>query len=366
MPAAYSAEIASSFTQPISNPQVTYDFGNFNDSYYWGRHLAQDYRATPGTAVVAIANGAVKYSRNVTGLGHAIHVEHTLPDGSKAVSVYYHLKRIGQGGISVSGDVTKGQTIGYVTGVAADYGSGPHLHLGIRKGAYRTGTDARTEKWFYPGYSSIFSDGVRDKNEANPLHATIASEWESDPKAFIEARPPRPTASVTIAFTGTVYAATADGSASVPGGISNGDAATGSIRYNPSTATREFFDLGDGNPFMRYYVTDGLYTFSIRGLTWESDAYQFGIYDNAPDNGEGFFIGQSFVSSGPGSRLRGQLLNSSFNFIDGYELPIQDSDINLSSLVNPLFGGGADDFRSGGSWRIRFSIDPQSIRITSD
>lgn len=181
--------ISSTFQRPIDGTlTATRQVGEYEATYYCGNHLGVDIGVSANTPVRAISDGAVKYSGNVTGLGHAIHVEHTLPAGGKIVSVYYHLKRLGQGGITLGSTVTKGQIIGHTTNVSMDYGTGPHLHLGIRKQAYQSGIDPRTEKWFYPGYTAIFSSGVRVCNQSDTRHAAITSEWDPDPLNYIDAR----------------------------------------------------------------------------------------------------------------------------------------------------------------------------------
>ena len=177
-PSIYSAPVATHFQRPLASiSRISNSVGAY-DSGYCGNHLGQDLPQPAGTAVFAIADGDVKYSNNLKGLGHAVHVEHILPDLTKVVSVYYHLKRLGSGGLALGSTVTRGQTIGYISDLAADYGTGPHLHFGIRMGAYLTGTDSRTNKWYYPGYSSLFqSDGeTRICSPSDAKHAQITSE----------------------------------------------------------------------------------------------------------------------------------------------------------------------------------------------
>lgn len=156
-----------------------------------GFHLAEDIPRDPGTEVRAAATGIVRFSANVPGLGHAVHLEHTLADGSRAVTVYYHMKRIGEGGIELPATVQRGVTIGYVSGRADDFGTGPHLHFGVRFGSYQPGVDPRTERWFYPGYSAIRTGGIRNcdldpaADLSDPLHSEIIAEWRS-PELFVD------------------------------------------------------------------------------------------------------------------------------------------------------------------------------------
>jgi len=186
---------------------ITENFGEWSENQspplgYYGYHLAQDIARSASTPVYPMADGTVMFAEFVSGLGYAVHIQHKLskgdPDGTYVVSVYYHMARLEEGGISlnVGQSVSKNNPIGYVSGNKDDYGTGPHLHFGIRKGKYKQGCDKRTKKWYYPGYTSIYlskkcpasADDEKDKNKNNPIHQEIMSEWISDPGNFIRSR----------------------------------------------------------------------------------------------------------------------------------------------------------------------------------
>ena len=120
---------------------------------------------------------------------------HILSDGNQIVSVYYHLKRPGEKGdtpaFKVGEEITIGQKLGEVTGEIKDNIGGAHLHLGIRPGPRKAGTDARTERWYYPGYTTLFVDRVMQCVPDDAKHADILSEWEGDPLHYIDARSTR-------------------------------------------------------------------------------------------------------------------------------------------------------------------------------
>jgi len=184
-----SQPVSSVFQRPVDvSAQVSNQVGVYEPTYFCGNHLGIDLAVPILTTVRAIADGVVRYSRYRAGLGDGVHIEHSLPDGSRVISVYYHIKAPAAGRIREGTSVTRGQLIGVTTDIRTDYGTGPHLHFAIRVGPYQTGTDSRTERWFYPGYSSIFVNDVRLCNQADSRHADITSEWEPEPLAFIDAR----------------------------------------------------------------------------------------------------------------------------------------------------------------------------------
>lgn len=91
------------------------------------------------------------------------------------------------------GDVVhKGDLIGVVSSNPDDYGSAPHLHFGVRPGGYQSGVDSRTQKWFYPGYTAIYRNGIRQcdidpvSDRTDPIHAEIIGEW-ARPSDFLNA-----------------------------------------------------------------------------------------------------------------------------------------------------------------------------------
>lgn len=194
---------------PISGPFGTYD------TDYCGLHLADDVPRPAGTPVYSIADGKVVYAKNMKDIGHAVHIEHVLPTGETVTSVYYHLLQTTQGGRKLTEDqkVVAGEEIGTVTGNPQDYGTGPHLHFGVRSGSSRYDLDDRTHRWFYPGYTTIYilKDDCEcvdidecyknkcfsvkqcdvmgsDPDEADQKHDYILHEWQN-PTYFLAGLP---------------------------------------------------------------------------------------------------------------------------------------------------------------------------------
>ena len=179
------------FQPPLDNYlgwKVTQHFGEF-DCEWCGIHLGEDLvkvikvndaiiNISAGTPVKAIGDGIVKFVGYIPGLGNAVHIQHTLPPGdpygTEVTSVYYHIQKTwsGKPPIKLSMEpgyntIKKGDPVGYITNQQVDYGSGPHLHFGIRKGeylggfdpltrTYKTKLDPRTNEWYYPGYTTIY------------------------------------------------------------------------------------------------------------------------------------------------------------------------------------------------------------------
>jgi len=138
---------ADSFQSPLPSYLINNDpklaggnnrFGVYLSSFSL-YHSGEDLKADPLTEVRAIANGQVKQVKERSqGYGQVVVIEHTLPDGKKFVSIYGHLSRRDGYKMKVKiGDVvTKNTLLGY-TGYQDEIEEGvPHLHLGLRKGAY--------------------------------------------------------------------------------------------------------------------------------------------------------------------------------------------------------------------------------------
>lgn len=155
----FTQSIADSFQYPLQTSWiVSRGFGVLN-------HLGEDVPAPEGTAVYAAANGIVKFARagtvdekgqvtcGVQGYCALVIIEHNT--GSEQVTTLYgHLST--KRGLKVKENdiVVNGTTlIGYIAADDEDgLSTGPHLHFGIRKGAY----DDRTRicrKWLYVGYA---------------------------------------------------------------------------------------------------------------------------------------------------------------------------------------------------------------------
>ncbi|MFH1509234.1 MAG: VCBS repeat domain-containing M23 family metallopeptidase [bacterium] len=127
---------ANDFIYPLTNWNTS-TCNNFGELRYGGTtyHIGDDCGNEVGQAVYAVANGRVKHIGEHTRFGHVILIEHTLTNGTKVVSLYGHLRGTDIM-VSENQQVFKGQILGR-TGTRAQNGSwSPHLHFGIRKGAY--------------------------------------------------------------------------------------------------------------------------------------------------------------------------------------------------------------------------------------
>ncbi len=137
--------LATSFRFPINGDwQVASDFGDTTDS---GIHLGEDASMPEGTGVYASAEGIVKFAGQASGYGQAVIIEHDTGN-EQVCTVYGHLNlKLGLQ-VSPRQEVSKGQIIGYVASNDENEDVktwSPHIHFGIRKGAYQT-------NWGYDGY----------------------------------------------------------------------------------------------------------------------------------------------------------------------------------------------------------------------
>jgi len=122
---------AWSFQFPLADYQVTgYRFDDkVNDKQ---QHAGEDAHGDPGTSVYAMADGDIKYASSTGDYGGVVVIEHYLPNGHYATSVYGHLRRSSLRG---TGHVKKGEKIGAL-GDRGEIGGdwGPHLHFQIKRG----------------------------------------------------------------------------------------------------------------------------------------------------------------------------------------------------------------------------------------
>lgn len=203
-PALMAQPVADSFIRPVdSYTNLSQGVGEWY-AVKCGNHLGIDLSNPAGTPVRAIANGVIRKAEPVETLGYAVNIEHPpRPGDQTVVSVYYHLRKSDCPGIKLfrpGNLVSKGDVVGCLSGEPEDYNySAPHLHFGIRYGGYEWDLDyARTNKWFYPGYSAIYTrprdKTARECNRDDPRHSQVTADWEQDPLAYIDARlaPPPP------------------------------------------------------------------------------------------------------------------------------------------------------------------------------
>jgi len=198
---AQEVPVANSFRFPLDGDwsPLLQDFNKWNSTwngYHLGEDVGREDADKKNYAVYPMADGVVKFADVV--LGYTVIIEHKLsnndPDGDYVCSVYYHMKRPGEGGIKLKlgKAVSMDSPIGYISGKWEDHKSSPHLHFGIIKGRYETGKDPRTGFWYYPGYTVIKKDGEVQKNPDDPIHKQILADWfnpSTDPKngiGFIE------------------------------------------------------------------------------------------------------------------------------------------------------------------------------------
>jgi len=195
---AQEVPVADNFCFPLEGDwsPLWQDFGKWNNQwngYHLGEDIGREDADKKNYAVYPMADGIVKFANIV--LGYTVIIEHRLsnddPDENYVCSVYYHMKKPGEGGIklTVGESVSIDSPIGYISGKWEDHKSSPHLHFGIRKGCYKTGKDPRTGFWYYPGYTVIKKDGEVQKNLDDPIHKQILADWlnpTADKPGFIE------------------------------------------------------------------------------------------------------------------------------------------------------------------------------------
>jgi len=195
---AQEVHIANSFRFPLEGDwsPLWQDFGKWNNQwngYHLGEDIGREDADIKNYEVYPMADGVIKFANIV--LGYTVIIEHKLPvsdpDGDYVCSVYYHMKRPGEGGIKLTlGEVVSTNSpIGYVSGKWKDHKSLPHLHFGIRKGPYKSGKDPRTGFWYYPGYTTIKINNEVQKNPDDPTHKQILTNWfnpTADKPGFIE------------------------------------------------------------------------------------------------------------------------------------------------------------------------------------
>ncbi|MFC1633146.1 M23 family metallopeptidase, partial [Patescibacteria group bacterium] len=124
---------------PVYNWGLNYrdNYGAYS-SYFNNYHAGEDWFMPAGTYVYAAANGVVKRVANYDDnkdYGGFVAIEHTLPDNSKVVSIYGHLdwRRIK---VSTGQTISRGTHIGYLGTSQFNGNWTPHLHFGLRKGAF--------------------------------------------------------------------------------------------------------------------------------------------------------------------------------------------------------------------------------------
>ncbi|WP_407702523.1 M23 family metallopeptidase [Streptomyces niger] len=122
--AAKLAELAKSYTLPVSSFTITATFGQAGDRWA-ADHTGLDFAAPTGTPAKAVHSGTITQAGWAGSYGYRIVV--TLDDGTELW--YCHLSSM----VKTSGKVNTGDVIGRVG--ATGNVTGPHLHLEVRPSA---------------------------------------------------------------------------------------------------------------------------------------------------------------------------------------------------------------------------------------
>ncbi|MFF2081250.1 peptidoglycan DD-metalloendopeptidase family protein [Kitasatospora sp. NPDC058162] len=115
----------SGYLAPVANPVLGEAYGVAGSMWASGHHTGQDFVASTGTPLRAVANGVVVKAGYDGAYGNEVEIQ--LGDGKYAQ--YAHLSSIG---VSVGQTVTAGQQLG-LSGATGNV-TGPHLHFEIRTG----------------------------------------------------------------------------------------------------------------------------------------------------------------------------------------------------------------------------------------
>ncbi|MFF7995268.1 peptidoglycan DD-metalloendopeptidase family protein [Kitasatospora xanthocidica] len=126
--AVTAAPVASTsgYVAPLANPVLGEAYGVAGSMWASGHHTGQDFVASTGTPLRAVANGVVVKAGNGGAYGNEVEIK--LADGHYAE--YAHLSVIG---VTIGQTVTVGQQIG-LSGATGNV-TGPHLHFEIRTGS---------------------------------------------------------------------------------------------------------------------------------------------------------------------------------------------------------------------------------------
>ncbi|MBO1418617.1 peptidoglycan DD-metalloendopeptidase family protein [Streptomyces sp. FH025] len=117
---------SAAFVAPLANPKLGTAYGVAGSMWASGHHTGQDFIASTGTPLRAVANGVVVKAGNGGAYGNQVEIK--LADGHYAE--YAHLSSIG---VKIGQSVTVGQQIG-LSGATGNV-TGPHLHFEIRNGS---------------------------------------------------------------------------------------------------------------------------------------------------------------------------------------------------------------------------------------
>jgi hypothetical protein len=162
--------IDDDFDFPMDNPtgKIGYDIQNANlsgykacfDAYWYELyHAGEDWFASEGTEVKAVANGVVTYTHSLDYPGNVIILEHTLSDSSTIYSMYGHLEY--DNTVTLNQVITRGDVIGHLVKQELNDGTdNTHLHWEIRN--FRDGSfvcndgSIPTRGYTYPNHPDSF------------------------------------------------------------------------------------------------------------------------------------------------------------------------------------------------------------------
>jgi hypothetical protein len=298
---------------PVSPFTVTRGFGvwieNWNGSGASGYHLGQDAVAPAATEIHSMAAGTVKYASTAGGYGSVVIIEHHL--GTDTVTaVYGHLS--GRRGLEVS--VGEAVSMGTLVGTSADDdedggGWAPHLHFGIRQGAYSTTSICGF--WPYVGYSQACTGTTHDQYLAtwlNPsdfiaAHSTCTispGQGGANAQAFVTAydrnggRAGAGCATNAVHRWGSGYTQDFSGGAGGTGAIMLADGVS-TAWYVHGAIWTKYAGLGGAGHVLGYPVSDeGTATSSVTGAAAAYSNFQGGAIDhhaNGPRAGTTVWIG---------------------------------------------------------------------------
>ncbi|MFA6027667.1 MAG: VCBS repeat domain-containing M23 family metallopeptidase [Patescibacteria group bacterium] len=158
IPYIISAEQADNFIYPMGIWNVSTQHGDQIGDNTWHMGIDLGFEMGAGAPVYASANGVVVDVKERSQFGLVILVEHELPNGSKIVSLYGHLKP-SMPLVADGQEVKAGTQLGVLGESWENGGWSPHLHYGIHKNPYNN-------VWVYYGH-------VTDPNIANDWYNPV-------------------------------------------------------------------------------------------------------------------------------------------------------------------------------------------------
>jgi murein DD-endopeptidase MepM/ murein hydrolase activator NlpD len=132
---------------------------------YVKKHNGTDYSATAGWPVYAAEDGVVREKTlSSQGWRYNLVMEHNHPVSGKYTTVYWHVEPL----VNVNDFVPKGMQIATVANLA----TGPHLHFGLRIGAYSTAVFNGTN---YAGTGGLPQTNCQDNPPTGPWYPAFSS-----------------------------------------------------------------------------------------------------------------------------------------------------------------------------------------------